>query len=155
MKEREKIRTYVDTSVYGGVFDDEFDIASQKFFNQVKGKEFILVTSVVVQDELNSAPEDVKVFFFEMLSYSEIIPMTQEALNLRESYLEAGIVSSKYANDALHVAMATIAGCDMILSWNFKHIVHFDKIPLYNAINVLKGYHPISIYSPWEVIRYD
>jgi predicted nucleic acid-binding protein len=152
---KQKKRTYVDTSVFGGVFDDEFDVASQRFFNQVKQKEFILVTSAVVQEELKQAPGDVRSFFQEMLPYSKIIEITRESLDLRNANLKAEIVSSKYTNDALHVAIATISGCDIILSWNFKHIVHFDKIPLYNAINTLKGYNPISIFSPLEVIKYD
>jgi predicted nucleic acid-binding protein len=155
MQERKERRTYVDTSVFGGVFDDEFDIASQRFFNQVKRKEFILITSAVVQEELKKAPEDVRAFFLEMLPYSKVIEITKETLDLRNAYLKAEIVSSKYTNDALHVAIATVAGCDIILSWNFKHIVHFDKIPLYNAVNILNGYNSISIFSPWEVIKYD
>jgi predicted nucleic acid-binding protein len=155
MKERKEMRVYVDTSVFGGVFDDEFDIVSQRFFNQVKRKEFILVTSAVVNEELKKAPEEVRFFFLEMLPYSEIIEITQETLDLRNAYLKAEIVSPKYTNDALHVAMATIAQCDIILSWNFKHIVHFNKIPLYNAVNILNGYNRISIFSPWEVIKYD
>jgi predicted nucleic acid-binding protein len=150
-----KKRIYVDTSVFGGVFDDDFDIASQRFFKQVKQKEFILVTSAVVQEELKEAPEEVRSFFQEMLPYSKITKITQESLDLRNAYLNAKIVSSKYSNDALHVALATIANCHIILSWNFKHIVHFDKIPLYNAINILNGYSNISIFSPLEVIKYD
>lgn len=154
MQARKK-RIYVDTSVFGGVLDDEFDVASQRFFKQVKQKEFILVTSAVVQEELKQAPEEVRSFFQEMLPYSEITKITQESLDLRNAYLNAKIVSSKYSNDALHVALATTADCHIILSWNFKHIVHFDKIPLYNAINILNGYSNISIFSPLEVIKYD
>jgi predicted nucleic acid-binding protein len=155
MQGQKEIKVYVDTSVFGGVFDDEFDIASQRFFNQVKQDEFILVTSAVVQEEIERAPEDVRSFFLEMLPYSEITGITQESLDLRNAYLKANIVSQKYSNDALHVALASIAYCDIILSWNFKHIVRFDKIPLYNAVNILNGYKPISIFSPWEVIKYD
>ncbi|RKZ47314.1 MAG: hypothetical protein DRR16_21720 [Candidatus Parabeggiatoa sp. nov. 3] len=55
----------------------------------------------------------------------------------------------------LHVALATVAGCQLIVSWNFKHIVHFQKIPLYRAINIVKGYTEINIYSPPEVIDYE
>ena len=58
-------------------------------------------------------------------------------------------------DDALHVALATVAGCASIVRWNFQHIVHFQKIPLYNAINALQGYQPIAIYSPREVIHYE
>jgi hypothetical protein len=63
-----------------------------------------------------------------------------EALVLRDSYLKSNIVSKKYSNDALHVALATTSRCSIIVSWNFKHIVHFEKIALYNAINISEGY---------------
>ena len=43
----------------------------------------------------------------------------------------------------------------MIVSWNFRHIVHFDKIRLYNAINLFNGYASIAIHSPLEVIAYE
>lgn len=61
----------------------------------------------------------------------------------------------KSEDDALHVALATTSGCAMIVSWNFKHIVHYDKIRLYNAVNILRGYDEINIFSPWEVIDYE
>jgi len=76
-------------------------------------------------------------------------------LKLRVAYLKADIVTNKYSNDALHVALATVTNCKIIVSWNFKHIVHFKKIPLYNAVNILQGYEQIAIYSPLEVIRYE
>ena len=58
-------------------------------------------------------------------------------------------------DDALHVAIATVSGCDIIVSWNFKHIVHYDKIALYNAVNRINGYKDIFINSPAEVIDYE
>ncbi|GJL84164.1 MAG: hypothetical protein DHS20C01_37980 [marine bacterium B5-7] len=85
----------------------------------------------------------------------EVAEITQSALDLRNAYLEAGIVSAKWAEDALHVAFATVASCTMIVSWNFKHIVHYDKISLYNAVNILKRHETISIFSPLEVIVYE
>jgi ActR/RegA family two-component response regulator len=69
--------------------------------------------------------------------------------------MDAGIVTPKSAADALHVALTTVAGYRLIISWNFKHIVHFQKIPLYRAVNVVKGYSEINIYSPLEVINYE
>ena len=74
---------------------------------------------------------------------------------MREYYLKANIVTKKSSNDALHVALATVNNCPIIVSWNFKHIVHFEKIPLYNSINLINGYQPIAIYSPLEVLRYE
>jgi len=65
---------------------------------------------------------------------------------------DPGIVGPKWNADALHVAVATVSACRVIVSWNFKHIAHFQKIPLYNGINQSLGYAPIAIHSPEEVI---
>ncbi len=90
-----------------------------------------------------------------MLGSMEIAGVSDEALGLRAAYLDARIVSPKWSDDALHVAIATTSGCLLIVSWNFKHIVHFEQIPLYNAVNTLRGYSHIGIFSPLEVIRYE
>ena len=149
------IRVYADTSVFGGVYDDEFKQPSLTFFEQVKSGQFVLVTSAVVQDEMVAAPPTVRGFFEEMLGLAEVADITESALDLRDAYLQAKIVTPKYSDDALHVALATVAGCTLIVSWNFQHIVHFQKIPLYNAMNTLRGYQQIAIFSPWEVIQYE
>jgi hypothetical protein len=83
------------------------------------------------------------------------IDISESALELRNSYVNAKIVPLRYSNDALHVALATVSRCSLIVSWNFKHIVHFRKIPLYNAVNTLHGFSTISIFSPREVIQYE
>lgn len=149
------IRVYVDTSVFGGVFDDEFKAESKKFFDEIRKKKFSLVTSAVVQAEIEPAVVKVKNLFDEMLDIAEIVDVSEEALNLRDAYLSAGILSLRYSDDALHVSLATVSNCSLIVSWNFKHIVHFEKIPLYNAINILHGYSQINIFSPLEVITYE
>jgi predicted nucleic acid-binding protein len=147
------IRVYVDTSVFGGIYDVEFDTPSQTFFDQVKSGRFSLVISAVVQNEIENAPQQVKDFFDDMLSHAEITDISEEAIELQNAYLQNNIVSAKYADDALHVAVATVAGCSLIVSWNFKHIVHFQKIPLYNAVNIIHGYQQLTIVSPLEVIH--
>ncbi len=149
------IRIYADTSVIGGIFDEEFKEPSRTFFEQVKNGQFALVTSAIVQDEITLAPTEVQNFFEQMLAFSEVAEVTEQALELRDAYLHAQIVSVKYSDDALHVAVATVFGCSLIVSWNFKHIVHFQKIPLYNAINTIRGYPQIAIFSPLEVIKYE
>ena len=128
---------------------------SSIFFEQVKGGLFVLVTSAVVQDEMIAAPSTVCRFFEDMLALAEVTDIIASALELRDAYLNAKIVTPKYSADALHVALATVAGCPLIVSWNFQNIVHFQKIPLYNAINTLQGYQPIGIFSPREVIQYE
>lgn len=150
-----KIKVYVDTSVFGGVFDDEYKKASSIFFEQVKLNLFEIFISPIVSNEISLAPLQVQDFYTEILPQTKIIDISDEALKLRDAYLNAKIISKKYSNDALHVALATASGCSLIVSWNFKHIVHFEKIALYNAINISEGYQQISIYSPLEVIRYE
>jgi len=149
------IRVYADTSVFGGPFDEEFQTVSRTFFDQVRSGRFKLITSALVQEEIDPAPTPVRELFNELLRLVDVVEVSENALNLRAAYLETGIVTRQWADDALHVAIATVAGCSLIVSWNFKHIVHFEKIPLYNAVNTLKGYGTIGIFSPLEVIKYE
>ncbi len=148
-------RIYADTSVFGGVFDNEFRAPSEEFFEEIRKGRFSLVTSAVVQAEIDPAPQQVKELFEEMLAIAELIDITEEAISLRDAYLETKIVSANYSDDALHVALATVSECSLIVSWNFRHIVHFEKIPLYNAVSTLHGYKGIAIFSPLEVIHYE
>lgn len=152
MNQRYPILIYADTSVYGGVFDDEFNEASIAFFDAVKAGGFSLVVSEVVQRELDYAPSQVADFFQSILPLTYLTQVSQEAIDLQQAYILEGVVTARSLDDALHVALASVAGCDMIVSWNFKHIVNFRRIPLFNAVNTLKGYKPISIYSPLEVV---
>jgi len=149
------MRIYADTSIFGGVFDPEFSWASKQFFDQIDKGRFILVTSAIVEAEIEPAPENIRIFFADYAVKSEIAIPNEAALELQMAYINSGVVTEKSLDDALHVALATISECDLIVSWNFKHIVHFDKIPKYNAVNVLRGYKQIGIYSPWEVIQYE
>lgn len=148
----EPVRVYADTSVYGGVFDEEFEDASRTFFDQVQAGRFRLITSTAVGAELEDAPPRVRVFFRRMRRHLEIVDITDPVLRLQQAYLRAEIVAEKWAADTLHVSVATVARCRLIVSWNFKHIVNFRRIPLYNGINLSQGYETIGIYSPQEVI---
>ncbi|HEY3414105.1 MAG TPA: PIN domain-containing protein [Armatimonadota bacterium] len=145
-------RVYADTSVFGGVFDEEFEDASQRFVSLVEHGRFALVTSALVEDEIRFAPLRVQDLFERLRLTAEIIDITADTLDLRSRYVEAGVVAARSWTDALHVAAATTSRCDFIVSWNFKHIVHFDKVPRYNAVNVLCGYHEIGIHSPLEMV---
>ena len=113
---------YADTSVSGGVYDEEFETASLAFFGEVRAGKRQLVVSEIVRREIITAPEPVRLLFDERLADAEIAAVTPEALLLREAYLQAGILTPKWSDDALHVAVATVANCDVIVSWNFKHI---------------------------------
>src|ERR1039457_542672 len=150
---RRPIKVYADTSVYGGVYDEDFAEASQAFFALVRTGYFTLCVSEVVHQELSVAPEKVNELFQELLPTAQLLDIGPDALELQQAYILEGILTEKWYDDALHVALATVAECDVIVSWNFKHIVNFRKIPLFNAVNVLSGYRQIAIHSPLQVIN--
>jgi hypothetical protein len=148
------MRIYADTSVFGGMFDEKFCEPTKQFFSEIDAGRFIIVTSAIVEAEIEPAPEKIRDLFVKYMAVAEIAEITQEMLTLRQQYINASVVTPKSAEDALHVAIATITQCNLIVSWNFKHIVHFDKIPKYNAVNTLNGYGQIGIYFPLEIISY-
>ena len=150
-----RLRVYIDTCVLGAVFDDEFREATTTFFEQACDGKFDIVVSTLVEDEIADAPQSVRDFHGGVIEYAETVTPSRQAILLQQSYLDAGVVTMKWMDDALHVAMATVAECDMIVSWNFKHIVHYDKKRKYNAVNVLRGYNGIDILTPAEVIEYE
>ena len=146
------IRVYVDSSVFGGVHDIEFSRPSRVFFDVVRERKITPVISALVRRELDLVPQPVIEELQEILPMAEVFPVEQESFALRDAYLHARIVTTRWSGDALHVAVAIVSGCSVIVSWNFKHTVNYRKIPLYNAVNRTAGYHDLAIHSPWEVI---
>ena len=117
-----------------------------------KGQAVMLASDLLLR-ELAEAPAEVQSVLSALpLAHVERVALTDEAEHLRDLYLAARVVTPPHANDALHVALAVAARADMIVSWNFKHIVHYEKIRAYNAVNLLEGYSVIAIHSPQEVI---
>lgn len=149
------VRTYVDTCVFGGAFDEEFATATSRFFALAQQGAFVLTVSAVVMLELTDAPTRVIELVTGMRERLVVLDATPESYALQQRYLAAGILTPRWEDDALHVAMATVAGCDVMVSWNFKHIVNFRKIHQYNQVNQVMGYRPIDIRTPEEVIDYD
>jgi len=148
-----RLRIYVDTSVIGGCFDQEFQEDSRALINMAKTGEACLLVSQLLVDELKDAPDYIQRIIIDVPGNNvEAILFNMEALQLREAYLEAGVIGRNHAMDAHHVALATVARADVIVSWNFKHIVHFDKIRGFNAVNLREGYMPVEIRAPKEVV---
>ncbi len=148
------VRIYADTSVFGGCFDEGFEESSQRFFEEIAQGRFRLVISANTAQELYDAPEHVRAVLDRVpagqFEYHEI---TDEMVALHRAYLDAGVLGEGSDADALHVAAATVLNCDIITSWNFKHIVHYEKIRGFNAINHMNGYKTIEIYSPPEIVE--
>jgi predicted nucleic acid-binding protein len=118
----------------------------------IKQEKFILLMSDIIVSELINAPQAVKDILLSIPQrVIEVVKITPEVLQLMDAYINEGVVTSKSINDATHVAAATIARADAIISWNFKHIVRLDKMKGYNQINLLNGYGILTIISPLEV----
>jgi hypothetical protein len=149
-----RLRVYADTSVFGGCFDPEFETASTAFFREVAKGRFVLVVAEVTTRELGEAPEKVREVLARLPKESvQRIPFSEEIGRLRDAYIEAGVLGRASTDDAEHVASASVAEVDLLISWNFKHVVHFDKIAGFEAVNLLHGYRPVRIYSPREVVQ--
>ena len=146
------LRVYVDTSVFGGVHDDEFREPSERFFTAVRAGAFVVLVSEVLVVEISSAPPVVQATFEVHRAQMEALETTGEAAALAEAYLAARVVPPASRVDALHVALATVARADAVVSWNFKHLVQLRRIRGFHAVNVLRGYPLIEIRSPLEVI---
>ena len=147
------LRIYIDTFVVGGCLDEEFAETSRKLFSMARDGRAVLLVSDLLLQELKDAPSEVPDLLSSLPpSAAEPIETTDEARGLGTEYVEAGVVGESSARDAFHVALATVAGADMIVSWNFKHIVHHDKIRGFHAVNLRTGYPMIGIYSPLEVV---
>ena len=148
-----RLRLYADTSVFGGCFDDIFAESSRKLFDDVKRGKFILLLSETAVSELDNAPPEVRNVRDDLPpEFVEKLYLSEEVEELRDEYIRAGVVGPASLYDAEHIAIASVAKADVIVSWNFKHIVHFDKIRGYHAVNILQGYIAIPIHTPQEVV---
>lgn len=151
---KRRLRVYADTSVFGGCLDEEFKSASLTFFAEAGTGRFCVVLSPTTLRELARAPEAVRSVLAELpKEVVEVLSHSAEAERLRDAYIDAGILGLGSQADAEHIAYASVADVDLIISWNFKHLVNFDKIRGFHAINMLRGYAQVPIHSPPEVIE--
>lgn len=150
-----KKRIYIDTSVVGGQFDKEFSADTIPFFNAVTNGQFIIIISDLLEAELLRAPKQVRDFLMTIpTQHIENIRLTKEAAKLADQYILAKVVGKTSRADCQHIAMATLVKVDVLVSWNFKHIVNLDRIRGYNGINYQLGHNMIEIRTPKEIINY-
>ena len=148
-----KLRIYIDTSVIGGCYDEEFAEWSNKLFDEFKSGAKIAVLSDLTASELDNASENVK-NKIDVIPQENIInvDINDEIKELASKYIENNAISSKFLDDATHIAIASVYKVDILVSWNFKHIVNYKRINLYNSVNLKLGYSILDIRTPREVI---
>jgi len=143
---------YVDTSVFGGTQDEEFTESSRRFFQRVRNGEFSVLISQVSLDELSLSPDAVRAVLGDLPEQQvQRVAITDEVKALADAYITARAIGEANVDDALHVAAATVAHADVIVSWNFRHIVNFQRIRRFNGVNLASGYPMLDIRSPLEM----
>ena len=149
-------RFYFDTSVFGGAFDEEFEEVTLQLFERVKLGKVICVFSDLTETELLKAPDNVKEYFKNLPNENiEKVIVTDEILTLASKYVFEKVVGPTSFDDCIHIATATICKADILISWNFKHIVNVYRIRGYNSINIRSNYQSLEIRSPKEIMEYE
>jgi len=146
------MRIYVDTSVIGGCFDQEFAEWSNKLVSEINTGEKVAVISDLTLQELEKAPLQVRQLIQNIpIKHLTMIVLDEESKALAKRYIQERAISSKHLVDAQHIAMATIHRVDFLASWNFKEMVNVYRIRQYNAVNLKYGYSIIDIRTPKEL----
>lgn len=148
-------RIYIDTSVVGGYFDDEFKEPTRRLFKRLSNAEVQFVISDLLELELLQSPQRVKELLLDFPSPSfERVELTNEVMKLADKYITEKVVGRTSLEDCRHIALATINKVDALASWNFKHIVNLNRIKGYNSVNLKHGYTQIEIRTPQELVNY-
>ncbi len=147
-------RIYIDSSVIGGCKDEEFSEWSNELFTEFEKGLKTAVISDLTREEIEKAPDEVKQVLNSLSdSAIEDVFLTEQAEELAEKYIENKVVDEMHISDAQHIAIATIENADVLVSWNFKHIVNINKIQGFNSVNLKLGYQALEIRTPREVLE--
>ena len=147
-------RIYLDTSVIGGYLDIEFKEWSDKLFEEFRNGKKIVVISDITLDELSFSRPEIRNHLDTIPgNHKEYVLNDEQVEELAGKYIRGKAVIQKSYEDALHIAIATINKVDVLVRWNFKHIVNLDRIRKYNAVNLMNGYAMLEIRNPREILK--
>lgn len=153
-----KLKIYIETSVLSHLKAEDVPEKMEitlKLWDDLKAGLYDVVLSDAVIIELSKCAEPKRSViqnYLDQINY-EIIEVSDDADDLATSYISAGVISPKCYEDSLHIALASVSGCKVILSWNFKHIVRIKTVLGVNGINKLEGYGEIEIVSPESMME--
>ncbi|MDE3144689.1 MAG: PIN domain protein [Bacteroidota bacterium] len=149
-------RIYLDTSVFGGYFEPEFELWTKVLFGRVSKGEYKVLVSRLTDIELENAPRQVRDLANSLQQKNvEWLDITTQAVQLANKYIDEKVVGQTSHSDCIHIAIATLNYADVLVSWNFKHIVNHLRIRGYNAVNFKYGHKILDIRSPREILEYE
>jgi predicted nucleic acid-binding protein len=135
-------------------FNPMYAAQTRPFWEAVQRGEITVIVSDVLNRELLKAPQRAQELIYGLpQSQTEHVVSTEESDRLAEQYIIDGVVGETSLDDYRHIALATLAHADVLVSWNFKHIVNINRIRGYNSVNMKLGYSQIEIRTPFEVIH--
>ncbi|HEY3320963.1 MAG TPA: PIN domain-containing protein [Planctomycetota bacterium] len=148
-----KLHIYLDTSVFSVLLDErtpDRQQATREFWGRLS--EFEACSSSLARDELQRTQDPTRrTELLELLDGLRLHPVTAEMQDLAAAYVDAGIFTPLMLDDATHVAAAVLTRQDVLLSWNFKHLVNRRRRAMINEVNVLRGLQTIEIVAPPEL----
>ena len=152
-----KVKIYLDTSVISHLFaEDTPDKMTEtvKLWNELAGGGYDVFISTLTLDEVRKCAEPKQSIMIEKLEEIEyeILVETDEIISLAQEYINNGVLTPKSNDDCQHIAFAVVSNCDLIVSWNFKHLVNFKTISKVKVVNAIYHYKEISIISPTMLI---
>jgi len=149
-------KIYIDTSVFGGYFDKEFEKETRPFFDKVIKDKIKILISEVLELEIYRAPDFIRNFYESLPDeLIEKVELNDEIRKLADTYINEKVVGKTSRADCQHIALATVNKADVLVSWNFKHIVNLERIRGYNSINFREGYQMTEIRTPKEIFDYE
>ncbi len=147
-------RFYFDTSVLSGVFDTEFEEHSTILMERVKLGQIKAVISELAEEEIMKARKEIRNFYKSLpKEHIEFVEITKDAVLHANTYIAEKVVGKTSIDDCLHIGMATVSKVDLLVSWNFKHIVNIYRIRGYNAVNIKLGFPQLEIRSPKDIVE--
>jgi predicted nucleic acid-binding protein len=118
-----------------------------------QGAHNIFISNVVL-DEISENSEGKRMVLLEYLAEIEytLIQVDDEIRAYAEKIVSEGILTDRQYDDCLHIGCAVVNQCNMLLSWNFKHMVKVKTLNGIRSINAMLGYHGIDIFPPSMII---
>lgn len=147
------MKVYLDTSVIS--YLDQKDAPERMKETQhmwelfKKGRYEIYISDIVVYEinKCRTEKREILLDYLDQIEYN-IIETDENTVSLAEKFIDFGILKRKSYDDCRHIAAAVLAECDLIISWNFKHIVNVKTIQGVKAVTTYEGYKDLMIYPP-------
>lgn len=154
----QKLKVYLDTSVISYLYQEDAQEKMQdtlQLWERFKEQQYEVYISDIVINEISDCTEEklnILMDYMDQIEY-HLIATDEDTVGLAEKFIDFGILKQKSFDDCQHIASAILAGCDIIISWNFKHIVNIKTIRGVKVITTLEGYKDLLIFPPSALLE--